>query len=94
MSTIQFLQTTPEDLVNQLTAALLPQLKAELAEQFQPKQPEELLTIDEVCKFLKINRSTEGRWRAKGIINPSNISGTYYYFRSEILKILNDNKLK
>ena len=94
MSTIQFLQTTPEDLVNQLTAALLPQLKAELAEQFQPKQPDELLTIDEVCTLLKISRSTEGRWRSEGIINPSNISGTYYYFRSEILKILNDNKLK
>lgn len=94
MSTIQFLQTTQEDLVNDLAMALIPKLKAELAEQFQPKQPEELLTIDEVCTLLKISRSTEGRWRSEGIIKPSNISGTYYYFRSEIFKILNDNKLK
>lgn len=94
MTKIQFIDTSQEELANYLVTALIPQLKSELAEQFQPKQPEELLTIDEVCALLKISRSTEGRWRSEGIIKPSNISGTYYYFRSDIFKILNDNKLK
>lgn len=94
MNTIQFIGTTPQDLVTALSNAIIPQIKAELSKEFQPKQPEELLTIDEMCAMLKIDRSTEHRWRKKGVVKPSLVEGSVYYFRSEIEKLLNDNKLK
>lgn len=94
METLQLISITPEELVSQIASLIIPQLKAELSKEFQPKQPEELLTIDELCDILKIDRSTEHRWRKKGTIKPSLVEGSVYYFRSEIDQLLNNNKLK
>lgn len=94
MESVQLISITPDELVSRIASLLIPELTKQLSEQFQPKQPEELLTIDELCSLLKIDRSTEHRWKKKGTIKPSIIEGSVYYFRSEIETLLNNNKIK
>ncbi|RXG13982.1 helix-turn-helix protein [Leeuwenhoekiella aestuarii] len=53
-----------------------------------PNEPEELLTRDEACKFLKINSSTLWTWTNKGIVTAYGISNRRYYKRSELLQTL------
>lgn len=64
MKHIQFIGVTPTDLLNEIDKRIAT-LKKELLKEFQPKEPTELLTRDEVCSMLKINRSTLHRWTKK-----------------------------
>ena len=68
MTQIQFISTTPADLITELRNTLIPELTEKLSVQFQPKEPTEYLTRSEVCKLLKINLSTLHRWRKENII--------------------------
>ena len=52
------------------------------------QEPEELLTRDEACQFLKINSSTLWTWTNKGIVTAYGISNRRYYKRSELLQTL------
>ena len=61
MKQIQFIGVTPTDLLNEIDKRIAT-LKKELSKEFQPKEPTELLTRDEVCSILKIDRSTLHRW--------------------------------
>ena len=50
---------------------------------------EEILTRDEVCKFLKIDPSTLWSWQNKGKIKAFGICGSRrYYKRSQVLEAL------
>ena len=93
MSTIQFIGTTPTDLITELKNSLIPELTAQLSAQFQPIQPTEYLTRNEVCKLLKIDLSSLHRWRKEGKIPSFGISNRVYFKRSDIDKIINQNKL-
>lgn len=64
-----------EGLQNQLT---------ELKTNFQPKQPTELLTRNEVAEWLKVDLSTLWSWANKGKITPYGIGNRIYFKRSEI----------
>ena len=44
MTTIQFIGTTPNDLVSEIKNALIPELREQLSKDFQPKEPTEYLT--------------------------------------------------
>lgn len=93
MSTIQFVGTNPTDLITELKNVLIPELKAQLSAQFQPKEPTELLTRSEVCKLLKIDLSTLHRWRKEKTIPSYGMGNRVYFKRSEVEQIINQNKL-
>ena len=93
MSTIQFIGTNPTDLITELKNVLIPELKAQLSAQFQPKEPTEYLTRSEVCKLLKIDLSTLHRWRKDNTIPSYGMGNRVYFKRSEVDAIINENKL-
>lgn len=57
---------------------------ADLKANFQPKQPTEYLTRNEVSELLKCDLSTLHNWVKKGKINPYGIGNRIYFKRSEI----------
>ena len=93
MSSIQFIGTNPSDLISELKNSLIPELKAQLSAQFQPKEPTEYLTRSEVCKLLKIDLSSLHRWRKEGKIPSYGLGNRVYFKRSEVEQIINRNKL-
>ena len=93
MSSIQFIGTNPSDLITELKNSLIPELKAQLSAQFQPKEPTEYLTRSEVCKLLKIDLSTLHRWRKDNTIPSYGMGNRVLFKRSEIDAIINQNKL-
>ncbi len=94
MSAIQFIGTTPAELVHEIKSAIIPELKEELSKEFQPKQPTEFLTRTEVCKLLKIDLSTLHRWTKASKLIAYGIGNRVYYKRSEIESYLEVNKIK
>jgi excisionase family DNA binding protein len=56
----------------------------ELKQHFEPKQPVELLTRNEVAKLLKCDLSTIHNWCKKGKLIPYGIGNRVYFKRSEI----------
>lgn len=93
MSTIQFIGTTPDDLIQEIKKEIIPELKAELSKEFQPKEPTSYLTRQEVCEMLHIDLSTLHRWRKDGILIAYGLGNRIYFKRNEIEEFLNRNKL-
>ena len=83
MKQIQFIQITPEQLQNAIIDGVKTQLQ-ELKSHFQPKQPPEYLTRNEVAKILHIDLSSVHNWTKKSILKAYQIGGRVYYKRSEI----------
>lgn len=85
MQTVQFIQITPEQLQN----AILEGVKNQLSEfKKELQEPDELMTRDEVSKFLKVNLSTLHNWSKQGKLIPFGLSGRIYYKRSDIMKAI------
>lgn len=93
MSTIQFIGTSDDSLIQKLENSLIPKLTEKLSEKFQPKEPTEYLTRSEVCKLLKIDLSTLHRWRKEKTIPSYGYGNRVYFKRSEIDEIMSNNKL-
>ena len=93
MSTIQFIGTSPANLITELENSLIPKLAEKLSAQFQPIQPTEYLTRSEVCKLLKIDLSTLHRWRKEEMIPSYGFGNRVYFKRNEVEQIINQNKL-
>ena len=94
MEAIQFLGTSPADLITELKNSLIPELREQLAKDFQPKEPTAYLTRTEVCELLKIDLSTLHRWRKDGALTAYGIGNRVYFKRSEIDEVINRNRLK
>ncbi|GEN73038.1 helix-turn-helix domain-containing protein [Chryseobacterium lathyri] len=94
MTTIQFIGTTPDDLIREIKKEIIPELKEQLKEQFQPKEPTSYLTRNEVCELLHIDLSTLHRWRKDGTLIAYGLGNRIYFKRNEIEELLNQNKLK
>lgn len=92
MSTIQFLQTTPEQLSDLITESVKKQLQDFKTDLSKQQASEDLLTRDQACKFLKINSSTLWAWTNKGKVIAYGISNRRYYKRSELLECLTQLK--
>lgn len=56
----------------------------ELQKSFQPKEPTEYLTRNEVSKLLKIDLSTVHNWTKRGVLKAYQIGGRVYYKRQEV----------
>lgn len=78
-----------QQVLNQRDEKLIDHIKQALS---KPSQPEELLTREEACQFLKINSSTLWTWTNKGIVKAYGISNRRYYKRSELLETLTELK--
>ena len=83
MQTIQFIQVTPE----QIQDAIINGIKAEielLKKDFQPKEPLEYLSRQEVADLLKVDLSTIHNWTKKGKLKAYGIGHRVYYKRQEL----------
>ena len=84
---------TFEDLPGALELALekLTQIEhklADLNEYFEPKEPVELMTRNEVAEYLKVDLSTLWNWTNKGKLTAYGIGARVYYKRNEIEQCL------
>ena len=92
MNQIQFIGTTPHELIADIKNAIIPELYKQLSEKFQPQQPEEFLSRNEVCALLKINLTTLWRYTNKGLLTGYNLEKKVLFKRSEIEAYLENNK--
>lgn len=91
MQTVQFIQTTPQELKEQINEGVKIQLQ-EFLSHYKPKQPDDYLTRSEVAKMFKVDISTIHNWCKSKKLNPLGIGSRVYFLRSEIeasLKPLN-----
>ena len=87
MSTLQFIQTTPEALVELIKKSVKSQLE-DLKKDFQTHNPDELLTREQTCEFLQIDSSTLWHWTNKGKVIAYGIGNRRYYKKAELLECL------
>lgn len=80
---VQFIQTTPEKLQEQILEGVKSQLE-QFLQKYKPKQPQEYLTRREVAEMFKIDLSSVHNWTKKGILQAYQIAGRVYYKRTEI----------
>lgn len=83
MGTVQFIQITPEQLQNEIIRGVKTELE-QLKKDFQPKQPSEYLTRNDVAEMLKIDISSVHNWTKKGKLKAYGIGGRVYYKRDEV----------
>lgn len=60
----------------------------EFAKNFQPKEPNQYLTRQEVSDMLNINLSTLHNWCKKGKLKPYGLGARVYFLRSEVEQCL------
>jgi excisionase family DNA binding protein len=83
MKTIQFIQITPEEQEDGIYRRLKSEFET-LKQEFQPKQPPEFLTRNEVRDLLKVDLSTVHNWTKRGKLKAYGIGNRVYYRRDEI----------
>jgi hypothetical protein len=81
--TVQFIQTTPDQLQDAILAGVRAELEM-LKKEFQPKEPTEFLTRNEVRDLLKVDLSTVHNWTKRGRLKAYGIAGRVYYKRDEV----------
>ena len=81
--TVQLFQITPEELQKAIVNGVKTHLD-ELKINFQPKEPTEYMTRQEVAEWLKVDVSTVHNWTVKGIIKKYALEGKVFYKRAEV----------
>ena len=81
--TIQFIGYSPDELENRLFNRFDEKLNI-LKKEFQPKEPTEFLTRNEVRDLLKIDLSTVHNWTKRGKLRAYGIGNRVYYKRKEV----------
>lgn len=81
--TIQFLQTSPDELENRIFNRIKTELET-LKNEFQPKEPNEFLTRNEVRDLLKCDLSTVHNLTKRGKLKSYGLGGRVYYKRAEV----------
>jgi len=87
MQTVQFIQTTPEQLQTEITAGVKRQLD-EFLKHFTPKQPNEYLTRQQVAQMFDVDLSTIHNWCKSGKLKPLGLGSRVYFLRSDIEECL------
>ena len=87
MSTLQFIQTTPEALAKLINEGVKSQLE-DFKKNLTIHNPDELLTREDTCKFLQIDSSTLWAWTNKGKVKAYGIANRRYYKKAELLESL------
>ena len=91
MEKIQFIQVTPEELQDAILNGMEKQLD-ELKKTFQPKEPVEYLTKNDVRDLFSVDIGTVTNWAKRGILKPVGIGKRVYFRRSDIEKAVIDLK--
>jgi len=81
--TIQLIQVTPEEFENRIISRVKVEFETLKAE-FQPKQPTEYLTRNEVKDLLHVDLSTIWGWTKRGKLKAYGLGARVYYKRSEV----------
>ena len=82
----------PNELINAITEKLTANFTALLNEKLSAPIQTEIMTRKEVSELLQKDYSTLFRWKQKGILVPTFIDGSIYYYRSDIDTLLEKNK--
>jgi predicted DNA-binding transcriptional regulator AlpA len=91
MKTIQFIQTTPEELQSEISIGVKAQLN-EFLNNFKPAQPNEYLSRKDVADMFGVDISTVHNWCKSKRLSPLGLGSRVYFLRSEVeasLKRLN-----
>ena len=83
MQQIQFIGIGLKELVNFIDEIIKNRFE-DLKSNFQPKEPTEYLTRNEVAKLLKIDISSVHNWTKRQILQAYQIGGRVYFKRKEI----------
>lgn len=81
--TIQFIQSSPDELEDRIYYRFKSEFDT-LKKEFQPKEPAEFLTRNEVRDLLKVDLSTVHNWTKKGKLKAYGIGNRVYYRRDEV----------
>ncbi len=84
-STLQFIQTTPEALVELIDNAVKIQLEDFKKELTTKTANDDLMTREQVLVLLQINASTLWHWTNKGRITVYKFANKCYYKRAELM---------
>ena len=91
MGTIQFINTTPDSLAKMIAEEVKNQF-IHLKKEGDNSISNELLTVEETCNLLQINKSTLWHWNKKGKVKMHAIGGRRYYLKSELLECIKSLK--
>lgn len=80
---LQLINITPDEMKESILKGIQSQFDQFKAD-FQPKEPTEYLTRNEVAQLLKVDLSTIHNWTKKGKIKAYGIGNRVYYKRHEI----------
>lgn len=93
MGTLQFIQTTPEQLAELISEGVRSELQILKKELLHENANDDLLTREQTAELLHINLSTLWAYQKRGVIKAYGISGSRrYYKRSEIMQALKQLK--
>jgi excisionase family DNA binding protein len=81
--TIQLIQISPDELQSRIIEGVKAEIDS-LRSEFQPKQPTEYLTRNEVRDLLQVNLSTVHNLTKRGKLKAYGCGGRVYYKRSEV----------
>lgn len=84
---VQFIATTPEE-VNKPLLEVIQNGFDEIKRQFQPKQPTEYLTRNQVKEMFHVDLSTVHNWTRRGKLKSYGIGNRIYYKRNEVEEAL------
>jgi hypothetical protein len=94
MGNIQFLQTTPTELADLITASVkreLTTLSARLNSQ-TTESDKPHLTRQETAAFFDVSVQCIHDWTNKGILKPYKVGNRTYYLRSECMEVMLNKK--
>ena len=83
MENVLIIQITPEKLKQEIISGIRAEL-AILKADFQPKEPTEYMTRDEVKRLLNVDLSTVHNWTKRGKLKAYGLGNRVYYKRSEV----------
>lgn len=92
MSTIQFLQFSPEQLAELINEGVKTQLEAFKKDLHNKEAQDDLLTREQAANLLQIHETTLWHWTNRKKLIAYSIAGKRYYKRSEILGSLTELK--
>lgn len=86
-ATVQFIQTTPEQLQSEIANGVKLQL-LEFLQHFKPAEPKEYLTRQQVAAMFDVDLSTIHNWCKSGKLKPLGLGSRVYFLRSDIEECL------
>lgn len=97
MSQIQFIQVTPNELVNLITESVktqIQELSIHLKESQPTKESKEFLNRNETAKLFGVSLPTIHLWQNNGILRVYKMGNRCFFKYSELLETLYDSNRK